>query len=74
MSEMVERVAKAIIKARTYRAGTADGDVNAIRLFAEQEARAAIEAMREPTQAMLERGDHGTSASGWANMIDEALK
>lgn len=73
MSEMVERVAKAIIKARTYRAGTADGDVNVIRLFAEREARAAIEAMRELTPEMA-RAVPTVQPWMWRAMIDEALK
>jgi hypothetical protein len=68
MSEMVERVARAL----------ADCALEPFDAISRQkfmgDARAAIEAMREPTEAMLERGDHGTSAAGWASMIDEALK
>lgn len=41
-------------------------------------ARAAIEAMREPTAAMADEGDHHCSASDvrhvWRAMIDQALK
>lgn len=72
MSEMVERVALAM---QEKAEGPTHGN------FGERPhesyvklARAAIAAMREPTEAMLERGDHGTSADGWAAMIDEALK
>ena len=48
-----------------------------------QQARAAIVAMREPTDAMVEAGNYdafpdghgcGPIASAWREMIDEALK
>jgi hypothetical protein len=87
MSEMVERVAIAIA-----------GGLNAWAEMWEEslreeyriDARAAIEAMREPTDAMLERGSvglydcaahdgHGGVETSpplpvWQNMIDAALK
>jgi hypothetical protein len=50
MSEMVERVAKAIGKTKRMRTGTSDSDVNVIWF---QLARAAIGAMREPTDEIL---------------------
>lgn len=83
MSEMVERVAKAILETMDLTDGL-DGTA------AENYARAAIEAMREPTEAMFCAGDeriiealndhtrilrHVTPAQdAWQAMIDEALK
>lgn len=71
MSEMVERVAKAIM-ARFN---------DPLPFHAEELARAAIEAMREPTNAMERAGDeYGRFTNGpsacvvWEAMIDEALK
>ena len=79
MSEMVDRVAKAIAL-----------QSHAESPCLEDLARRAIEAMREPTEAMVCAGDeqiivalndHGgvrrdpTPAQGtWVSMIDEALK
>ena len=67
MNEMINRVAKAIALRDTT-------DEFAM-------ARAAIEAMREPTDKMLSAADYsgsleeGSSALGcWQAMIDEALK
>ena len=68
MSEMVERVAKAL-------AGLSDMD-SEWQLFSDQ-ARAAIEAMREPTKAMVEVGDIELPVSSyvvWQDMIDAALQ
>ena len=71
MSEMVERVAKAIKR------GIADD------LPSADIARAAIEAMREPTEAMLHAGYDGLGREAaqytgpedvWPRMIDAALK
>jgi hypothetical protein len=66
MSEMVERVAQAIT-------GPCLGDPEAM-------ARAAIAAMREPTEDMLSLGGHGLLAEGlkkrghiWRAMIAVAL-
>ena len=75
MSEMVERVAKAIQQlAREYQID-ALGDRDAAYL-----ARAAIAEMREPTKAMADEGrtnawDYSTSDAieGWHRMIDAAL-
>lgn len=81
MSEMVERVARAIAEeinggkfddARWY--NDDQRDVHRRR------ARAAIEAMREPTEAMLTAGDSAmirkddAAADAWQAMVDEALK
>lgn len=54
MSDMVDRVARAI---HTLRHNTP-----------EQQARAAIEAMREPTEAMVSDGDH---SNGWYRVGEE---
>jgi hypothetical protein len=64
MSEMLERVAKAI------------GDENNwMKDDYRKEARAAIEAMRKPTQPMLQAaGDDWCEAeTSWEIMIDAAL-
>ena len=73
MSEMIERVAKAIRDEDfTMRTGTADSDVNCIWLGYQHKARAAIEAMREPTEEML--GNYENASFIWPLMIDVALK
>jgi hypothetical protein len=91
MSEMVERVARA-----AYFAGEGISDAfNPIhdshwahwwvvdREVHEAMARAAIEAMREPTEAMVEAGDQAMTSEllvpgdceyPWINMLSEALK
>lgn len=75
MSEMIEQVAKAICETVFGPFDTAELDhPSSISAQSVLAARAAIEAMRKPTENMLERGDHGTSAFGWSCMIDEALK
>lgn len=79
MSEMIERVAKAL---KGYEAAVLldTGSVNpGGKEYWEGKARAAIEAMREPTAAMIDAGDDSTGSSGlaivhWETMIDEALK
>lgn len=71
MSEMVKRVCAAIDGAYSH------GD-----LSWEKCARAAIEAMREPTEEMVQAANHMTGYSleneyikqEWRAMIDEALK
>ena len=85
-NEMIERVAKAIYDAHVSRqprpedwdrwreliAGGHQGrhrveDTRAL-------ARAAIEAMREPTEAMKDAGyEHGSRGLVWRAMIDTAL-
>lgn len=67
MSEMVDRVARAISKC------VSDSD----RYWPSYvlAARAAIEAMREPTEAMKEAGGFEVGAwVAWTPMIDEALQ
>jgi len=65
--DMIERVARAI--AEQNHGSTWDEWID--------EARAAIEAMREPTEAMINAGDrtdHDVEATMvWRAMIDEAL-
>ena len=70
MTDMIERVAQALRNAESYDASFADL------------ARAAIEAMREPTSNQLDAGYAAISerqcdddlAFGWRAMIDEALR
>ena len=86
MSEMVERVARAICKAKgqnpddprwiRYPGPTYEG----IAWHAhEDSARAAIAAMREPIEAMINSAHdriagEGEIADVWCAMIDEALR
>lgn len=60
MAEMVERVARAIAKGNGAiwggPRGEDDPDFDLMRIFYLSMARAAIEAMREPTKAMSEAG------------------
>ena len=79
MSEMIERVAEAIQNRRREMLAAKGGPIliEPIEL-----ARAAIEAMREPTEAMKERGFQYTAdpcwpddvGRAWRHMIDEALR
>jgi hypothetical protein len=80
MSDMVERVARAIAAAGTI----VDWDEMSVACQEQftKEARAAIEAMREPTEAMVDaawaswedvEGSKGF-VGAWQAMIDEALK
>jgi hypothetical protein len=84
MSEMVERVAKALSIADGNHpdACSNDEDSQPIWHLYTADARAAIEAMREPTQAMIHAGqntycDHGDQNCGcavsWSAMIESAL-
>lgn len=84
MSEMVERVARAICESEKMNPDDALGGW----IHWQDAARAAIEAMREPTEAMLlvrcdpllRLGDEATPRvmqwrnGFWHGMIDEALK
>ncbi len=65
MSEMIERVAKAI--------NNVDGCYVQPQPWHYAEAKAAIEVMREPTEEMT-RGRFDVSVRGWYAMIDAALK
>jgi len=78
MNEMIERIARAIWNQR--RASVAelgidleewgDGGIpRANKVF--EEARAAIEAMREPTEAMLKASD-SIMGGGWQNSHSDA--
>ena len=74
MSEMIEKVARAIAAEDIHLAAAFSGvgSVNAQhyeRKIAFQMARAAIEAMREPTEAMI---DKGAVAEGDGNLAVEA--
>ena len=72
MSEMVERVAKAITESAL------EEFVVILPDQAERFARAAVSAMRVPTETMVESAWADALAedakSVWADMIDEALK
>lgn len=78
MNEMIERVARAICLADT---GLPEGETADAREWYRCAARAAIEAMREPTDAMLAEGgvamsfaSHPSDANrSWRAMIDAAL-
>lgn len=65
---MVERVAAAIIRRNDFDFYMSADEAKAF-------ARAAIEAMREPTQAMLDQGppEPYMDASVWGKMISTAL-
>lgn len=68
MSEMVERVARVLSERHSV-------DLAMGAIVWEDMARAAIEAMREPTEAMERKGDESDlSIFVWQAMIDEALK
>ncbi len=86
MSEMIDRVAKAIVKAQD---DWASGVLHHLSRgsIAQQRAIYAIEAMREPTEAMvsakMDLGGYGYSEGEcycadpteiWRLMIDEALR
>lgn len=92
MSELVERVARAICKSRFMNGGNEDDDGwdDLPKAHKQQrliEARAAIEAMREPTEAMIDAGEpefyewmfgqedwtRPMVPQGWRAMIDAAL-
>lgn len=74
MSEMIERVGRVIADAEGYAYAPHPYDKYAI---------AAIAAMREPTEAMIESGSDGrqpgnsrwgNTTKTWKAMIDEAMK
>lgn len=86
MSEMVERVARAILASHDYSKN--DGKEGGFESLSPEwqevllaNARAAIEAMRWPTDAMFTIGSNRLNDDGdydaedvWFGMIDEALK
>jgi hypothetical protein len=86
MNEMVERVARAIAGHNGYDPDDMSGAHNIggpMWMAFVQEARAAIEAMREPTMDMVVAGTEqwlceaameDRSEANWRAMIDEALR
>ena len=80
--EMVERVARAIHSKGIYppELRTWEDAEDWLKNLARDEARAAIEEMRRPTDAMIVAGVHSAgewTCSGvpvWEAMIDEALR
>jgi len=87
VNEMVERVARAMFNDDEAHSDSwgwdqhppRDWDADQIedceRGTYRRNARAAIEAMREPTEAMIRAGEDGFSPAGtYGMMIDEALK
>jgi len=78
MSEMIEQVAKAIFDARYNHAGIPTPDVNPPWSVCRAEARAAIQAMREPTVRMVAAGSMAdgsvTAKEVWDYMIEAALE
>jgi hypothetical protein len=84
MSEMVERVARAIAKARhpglTWPTKSDPEYIQTVHTYL-RDARAAIEAMREPTEEMIKASNREwdgrmshRSSGAWQVMIDAALK
>lgn len=88
MSEMVERVAKAIFDRGSVLQKPWEEADDGHREFYRSLARAAIEAMREPTEAMVDvvapslflpgvttpKSERRTASSIFTGMIDAALK
>jgi hypothetical protein len=85
MSEKIEQVARALCRSKRnappdqYPAGWIDRHVNDNWGLFVDDARCAIEAMREPTEAMTKAGNKHTdwadgADAAWESMIDEALK
>jgi hypothetical protein len=77
MGEMVERVAAALRKLPIRDSKNPGSELDHLRL--REAARAAIEAMREPTKEMIDACDINIPTEGeivgvWGSMIDEALK
>jgi hypothetical protein len=82
VSEMIDRVARAINEVNPW-VGIAWMDLPSVpKDEYRAKARAAIEAMREPTEGMLDRLDAANSGWGtrehskelWQELIDEALE
>ena len=76
MSEMIERVARAIFKEMLPAIRMTEQDA----AYYSTVAHAAIEAMREPTEAMIKEGAYGSgedsagvACGAWKAMIDAAL-
>lgn len=77
MSEMVERVARAMYAHDSYKEGEPAWEDHSeqFRVVQRARARVAIEAMREPTEEMYQAGwgRGGTPDVIWPAMIDAAL-
>ena len=78
MSEMIERVARALAESESGKKDFYDSLDVLTRGAFQRDARAAIEAMREPTKEMERAGDDmmrsaAFSHSVWLTMVDEAL-
>jgi len=81
MSDMIERVAEAIMSDLRERSGVIDGiDEDIVEEMGDTLARAAIEAMRAPTEAMEEAALDvrplmlpDSPREVWGAMIDAAL-
>jgi hypothetical protein len=77
MSEMVDRVSRAIQEAEKLRIGVASADTNYIPIMYRNMAIAAIKEMAEPTKAMVEYADglpFASTKGRWIAMIAEALR
>lgn len=84
MNEMIERVARAVYEARNSGRATVAEWLElpqAVRAEERRDARAAIEAMREPTEGMVQAAHEEAPHIGsvfwwhsWRAMIDAALK
>lgn len=78
MPEMIERVARALWDAQATRPDTWDSLHPSKQAGMRDRARAAIEAMQEPTDAMVDRGAEVDGPSGaievWGEMISAALE
>ncbi len=68
-NEMIERVANGIVQTLKDKGYGQCADRNGMEL-----AKAAIEAMREPTEAMLNIDSNLGYEMAWKRMIDAALK
>ena len=79
--ETIERVARAICVANDSEPDAPNGAVGPLWKLYDADARAAIKAMREPTDEMIRSGAEGSGEDSdcvaicaWRAMIDEALK
>lgn len=75
MSEMIDRIALALARENCSQSAEAARTWEHYR----DDARIAIEVMREPTRAMIDAVDLSVPTEGmitgiWGTMIDEALK
>ena len=73
MSEMIQRVARALAQLEGHE------NLPTLQSAYEQRARVAIEAMREPTEAMLDAGPRSLGGCWpddpcWSRMISAALE